>query len=1233
MNWNNLSLKQKADIIKMSVQSGITDLSEIQQLYNDSQISTRQTEKALGGTLKKNKFQDGGQENNTELTREQKINYLSNLYYKSDLEQPYSKDNPNDFISPIYNNTQLNALPNDLIDLIYNNFSTKPNVVYSEFQKYPMIGYAPLRLRTYYPLVSSYPFTGHSVLSSNNGSNNITSYFNTKGYNLLTNNCSDTTRKALETVFEEPLDYYFFTTPGDVQDFAIEHGGKYNNNAQERGRKEVIIPMNERRYNNWRRYLHEYRKQKYNYNVPLNTVTESVNKFEDGGTIEPVDYETPWGITTRSRYRGEHTAPTSAIYFKSKEDRDAYAAQQDIDLYGGVLPELEVTAKGVPIEEKPTTQRNTYADIFYNMSDWDSLFGPPRVNTNKNAWQKNPEYMQNWTDSGNAAAAFTVAPFATAAAVEYALPWLSENIFPYLSARGWLAATQAAGNTPAWLTPTSAAAIDATLAGTATGASINDMIENGPTFENVLGTALGGIGLAYEAYPTIMNGIQSGRRAYNTFRLNRQLNKAATSFDGTVGADYFRSPSNWYRITESPEIMDLRYQGKNITTDDIFSYNSPSNDFRSFVLENQLSPGTGANEGYWMMPRKKKFIDLIKEGSAHGNTSQAAKGQIWGSTVASSKKFPQYIIEGEGPAEVFRGFNPATGADSRTHFVQVPWEEVPVGARIGFHTGEMPMEGLRAFRQLPNGRYQYEGPILQDKIIRVEESPLDNLNNILGGDINKFGEGGQKIEVRRSVNGVTTPEVLGTFNNEDEYNNWLQNNNQYTEVPNNFITEATALLPELTITSNKDNTTSTNMGSYSDTRRNTNYSFRDWWNSIPSSLNRQWNNFLQYDPIIGQSRIDNYRRAESMFPNLSQKYDVLNNAIEAVNMGTNGFLNRLSPTQNISLLIDAFQGDNILNSWYGNSGIVSDNFANSHPFLATAINGIADWGLSRYSPAYLRTALRSIDRAGVRNTMNQSAPNTLNRLIGTGTSGYEDALSSGIIRGNQSGGFANAKQLRKFLNYLKEIGITDENILRNVASNNLTQKDFNLLKSKVTNSRFSYMLEDYDTYQDYLNFKEWLRNNSKLYTYTEDPNQWSYSWNGNAMATFAEPGEVLGNSASIFPGDFGVQITNSPRYLQRATEFGHFYEHPTTRYPLNITNPDVHFYVRKDGLLTGTKYMSEVPYERVLLDQLRLRNGQPILTQPRIVNSPLFKDGIPNMNYNIPLVPKYYIQQDNTQVR
>lgn len=44
MNWNKLSLKQKADIIKLSVQNGITNLSVIQQLYDSSQQDKQDTD-------------------------------------------------------------------------------------------------------------------------------------------------------------------------------------------------------------------------------------------------------------------------------------------------------------------------------------------------------------------------------------------------------------------------------------------------------------------------------------------------------------------------------------------------------------------------------------------------------------------------------------------------------------------------------------------------------------------------------------------------------------------------------------------------------------------------------------------------------------------------------------------------------------------------------------------------------------------------------------------------------------------------------------------------------------------------------------------------------------------------------------------------------------------------------------------------------------------------------------
>ena len=156
----------------------------------------------------------------------------------------------------------------------------------------------------------------------------------------------------------------------------------------------------------------------------------------------------------------------------------------------------------------------SFNKYFYGTSDFDALFGKSRVEGVRKAWQRNPQAMQNWTDGGNAAAAFITAPLAAYAAGEYVLPWLAQNA-PYLSARGWLGATQAVGNTPAWLTPTTATAIDATLAGGATGASINDMRQNGPTVGNVLGITLGLGGLAYEAVPTVREGAQLAKRIYD----------------------------------------------------------------------------------------------------------------------------------------------------------------------------------------------------------------------------------------------------------------------------------------------------------------------------------------------------------------------------------------------------------------------------------------------------------------------------------------------------------------------------------------------------------------------------------------------------------------------------------------------------------------------------------------------------------------------------------------------
>lgn len=198
--------------------------------------------------------------------------------------------------------------------------------------------------------------------------------------------------------------------------------------------------------------------------------------------------------------------------------------------------------------------------------------------------------------------------------------------------------------------------------------------------------------------------------------INRELNQQIKNFDGTVSENYFNSPYNWYRITESPEVYGIKEMGKNVTTRDAADMYIPSNQFRLGVIENNLT----FRDGYWYKPLKR-VINLSKSGSAHGNTSQAAKGHLWQGTTANSNKFPITVLEGDMPIQAYRGFNPATGLDSRTSFHLVDSETIPMGARIGFHTGEMPIEGLRSFTRLSNGRYRYDGPVIPYKTIQVNK--------------------------------------------------------------------------------------------------------------------------------------------------------------------------------------------------------------------------------------------------------------------------------------------------------------------------------------------------------------------------------------------------------------------------------------------------------------------------------------------------------------------------------
>lgn len=104
-----------------------------------------------------------------------------------------------------------------------------------------------------------------------------------------------------------------------------------------------------------------------------------------------------------------------------------------------------------------------------------------------------------------------------------------KSTLPWLSARAYV------GKVP-YLGTKAATAIDAGIAGSATGASINDMRKNGPTVSNVLGATLGVGGLAFEAVPTIMEGYNAAKSVYD----NGTLWDKYTTLGGRFG--YYGNP-------------------------------------------------------------------------------------------------------------------------------------------------------------------------------------------------------------------------------------------------------------------------------------------------------------------------------------------------------------------------------------------------------------------------------------------------------------------------------------------------------------------------------------------------------------------------------------------------------------------------------------------------------------------------------------------------------------------
>ena len=146
-------------------------------------------------------------------------------------------------------------------------------------------------LHTYRPLIDSdYKKTGHSALISQplwKGGRNgeylgpgisISNDGHNPNYNLLLNNCSDATRRALEAISGESINPVLFTTPGDVKDFAENQMGGVTH--YQNGHYVTTIPISLKE----REFLSSFKgNDPTNEGIIMKSKGGVLNKFVEGG--------------------------------------------------------------------------------------------------------------------------------------------------------------------------------------------------------------------------------------------------------------------------------------------------------------------------------------------------------------------------------------------------------------------------------------------------------------------------------------------------------------------------------------------------------------------------------------------------------------------------------------------------------------------------------------------------------------------------------------------------------------------------------------------------------------------------------------------------------------------------------------------------------------------------------------------------------------------------------------
>ena len=210
-----------------------------------------------------------------------------------------------------------------------------------------------------------------------------------------------------------------------------------------------------------------------------------------------------------------------------------------------------------------------------------------------------------------------------------------------------------------------------------------------------------------------------------------------------VSQDYFKDPTKFYRIGTTPEKLSIEYAGENVVSGSAESLGkvTPADAFRRTITKNsRIQPGKGANEGYWVLAPEQsntKVTDLLqKVNSSHGGETQASAGTLWEGGLNSDSRFPTVIFEGTMPETIRASWNSTLGKSiGRSNFVRQPSENLPIGTRLGFKTGEMPIHSTSSFAETSpgSGKFFYNGEIIpENRIFSPQQFSKSNGKTYLG---------------------------------------------------------------------------------------------------------------------------------------------------------------------------------------------------------------------------------------------------------------------------------------------------------------------------------------------------------------------------------------------------------------------------------------------------------------------------------------------------------------------